>query len=378
MIKPMKAFFKKLTRKYHRPDSWFIILLGFIVFLGLVFLTSASAVVGLNTFGSNTFFLVHQLLMGVLPGVILFVFLSYFDYRNLRKIALPFLIFSLILLGLVFVPGIGLSRGGSRRWIALFGLSFQPAELVKLTLIIYLAALFNARQKKIKTWTGGFVPLMVIFLVIAGFIVAQKDMGTLIIIFLITLAVYFLAGGRWLHLMILFGSAAVGFLLMIVSAPYRMQRFLTFFYPALDPLGIGYHVNQALIAIGSGGIFGVGLGHSLQRFLYLPEAYGDSIFAVMGEELGFLATTAVIILFIFLVMRGLKIVKAAPDFFGRLLASGILSWFVFQIMINLGAMLHLFPLTGVPLPLVSYGGSSMMVFLAAFGIVVNISRQSMD
>lgn len=374
----MKGFFKKITRKYHEPDYSFIIILILVVLVGLIFLTSASAVVGLKNFGSSIFFLKHQLLNGLLPGLILFFFFSFLDYRHLKKIALPLLIVSIVLLLLVFVPQVSYSSGGAKRWITALGLTFQPSELTKLALIIYLAALFDRQKKKIKTWTGGLLPVVIVFLVIAAIILMQKDLGTLIVMFIVVLGVYYLAGSRWFHWAIIFGVTAVLFLIMVITVPYRFNRFLTFFYPHLDPLGIGYQINQSLIAIGSGGLLGLGLGHSRQKYFYLPEAYGDSIFAVIAEEIGFFSVILVLSLFFSVFLRGLRIAKRAPDFFGQLLVSGISIWFLTQLVINVGSMLHLFPLTGVPLPLVSYGGSAMMMFLAAFGIVVNISRQTQE
>jgi cell division protein FtsW len=374
----MKEFFKKIIRKYHEPDYSFIVILTLVILVGLVFLTSASSVVGLKNFGSSIFFLKHQLLNGLLPGLILLFVLSFLDYRHLKKNALPLFILSVILLLLVFVPHIGYGRGDSRRWITALGLTFQPSELTKLALVIYLAALFDRQKKKIKTWRGGLLPVVIIFLIVAAIILIQKDLGTLIVIFVIVLGIYYLAGSRWFHWGILFGGAVALFLIMILAVPYRFNRFLTFFYPNLNPLGIGYQINQSLIAIGSGGLFGLGLGHSRQKYFYLPEAYGDSIFAVMAEEVGFFLVTLVLFLFFSVFLRGLRIAKRAPDFFGQLVAGGISIWFLTQLTINVGSMLHLFPLTGVPLPFVSYGGSSMMIFLAAFGILINISRQTQE
>jgi cell division protein FtsW len=374
----MKEFFRRITKRYHSPDYLFVILLGLVLVLGLIFLTSASGVVGLRRFGSTTYFLRHQILMGLIPGLIFLVIFSFVDYRFWQKWALPIFIISLFLMALTFVPGIGLSRGDARRWISIGGLGFQPAEVLKLSFIIYLAAFFDSRQKKMKSWTNSFIPLIIMLAIVGALVMAQKDMGTMMVIFMIAISVYFLSGASFLHILILLGGAISIFFVLIKAAPYRMARFITFLYPQMDPLGIGYHINQALIAIGSGGVFGLGLGHSRQKFLYLPEAYGDSIFAVIGEELGFLTTIIILCLFVALALRGFKIAKSAPEFFGQILGGGILSWFIFQSMINIGAMLHLFPLTGIPLPLVSYGGTAMMVLLAAFGILINISRQTRE
>lgn len=374
MIVPVKNF----TGKYHQPDYQLVILMGLILIIGLVVLGSASVVTGLSKFGDAYFFIKHQLLYGLLPGLFFFFLFWKLDYHWLKKIAVLGLVLTTIILALVFVPGLGMSRGESIRWIKILGFSFQPAEVAKLTFLIYLVAWLESRGKKIKNWTEGFLPFLICFGAIAILVVFQKDLGTLMVIFATMAIVYFLAGGRILHLIVLFCSALAGVFVLIKLEPYRMSRLITFINPTIDPQGISYHIQQALIAIGSGGWLGLGLGHSRQKYLYLPEPYADSIFAVMAEELGFFLTMLVIVLFFYFVYRGLKMAAKAPDSFGQLLAAGIISLFLCQMAINIGALLHLFPLTGIPLPLVSYGGTAMVVFLAAFGILINISKQTRE
>lgn len=364
-----------MKKEFHQPDYQLIILMGLILLVGLIVLTSASTVVGLKKFNDPYFFLKHQLLYGFLPGLFLFFLLSHIDYHFYRRLAISLLIFTIVALALVFVPGLGLARGEARRWVSILGFNFQPSELIKLSFLIYIATWLESRGKKIKSWANGFLPFVFLLIIISILIALQPDIGTLVIIFAMAVSVYFLAGAPIIHLIVLLTGVLSSIFLLIKVAPYRMARLVTFLHPEIDPRGIGYHIQQALIAIGSGGFLGLGLGHSRQKFLYLPEVYADSIFAVMAEEFGFFLTVAVIFLFFYFAYRGLKIAQKV-DLFGQLLASGILSLFIFQTIINIGALIHIFPLTGIPLPLVSYGGSSMTMFLAAFGILVNISKQT--
>jgi len=359
----------------HKPDYVFIGLIGVIVVFGLVMLSSASSAVAYEKFGDSYWYLKHQIIFGLLPGLAVFFIMARTDYRKWKKYALPFLAVSVVLLFLVFIPGLGAGYGRAKSWINIFGVSLQPSEIVKLTFLIYLAAwLSGRREHDIKDTYSSFVPFVSILGIISFLMAVQPDIGTLSIIALISLVVYFAAGAPILHLGWISGAGALLFFILIKIAPYRAARFMTFLHPELDPQGIGYHINQALLAIGSGGFFGLGLGLSRQKFQYLPEVAGDSIFAVIAEELGFLFAVGLIIFFIFLALRGFKIAKSVPDGFGRLLAIGITSWFVFQAFINIGAMLSLLPITGIPLPFISYGGTALTVGLAAAGIMANISK----
>ena len=219
---------------------------------------------------------------------------------------------------------------------------------------------------------------MIFFLVylglVGGLIILQPDIGTLFIIILISLVVFYMAGARYKHLFYIMLAGAAGFVVLIKAASYRLDRLTSFLHPSVDPQGIGYHINQALLAVGSGGWFGLGLGHSEQKFQYLPEVAGDSIFAVIAEELGFVLILAVIVVFLWLFTRIMKVAKNAPDMYGNLIAVAVATWIVGQFFVNVAAMLRLMPLTGVPLPLISYGGTAMMTAMAGIGIVVNISR----
>lgn len=372
------AIRKRTNKLVHSPiDSTLLILLGSILVFGLIMLSSASSVVSYQETGDSYFYLKHQILYGIFLGCIAFYVMSKIDYHYWRTNAFWIAVVTLVLLMAVFVPGLGTELLGAKRWISIGGFVFQPSEVVKLTFLIYLAAWLEKQGKSVEDFHYGLVS----FLVMLGFLVlliavAQKDLGTTIVIATISIVVYYIAGAPWKHLGLIFLGGVVAFFGLIKIAPYRAARLTVFLNPEVDPQGIGYHVNQALLAIGSGGFFGVGLGHSRQKFNYLPEVMTDSIFAVIAEELGFLFALLVIGLFLALVLQTLKIAKNAPDQFGKLLAVGIAVWVGFQAFVNVGAMLSLLPLTGIPLPFISYGSSSMIMLLGAMGLLANISRKT--
>lgn len=368
---------RKLLKKADKPDMIFVLLFAFVVVFGLVMLSSASTAVAFQRFGDSLYYVKHQLLYGFVPGVFICVALAMVNYRLLRRLAFPIFVISILLLLAVFIPGIGVTFGGSRSWIQLGGLIFQPAEIVKLAFILYLAVWLEKRDKKtIKNFSDGFMPFLISLGIVMGLILLQPDVGTMTVIVMIVLMVYFVAGADIKHL-IGFGAAGAAFLAFLIKiAPYRAARFTVFLHPQTDPQGIGYHINQALLAIGSGGLLGLGFAHSRQKHLYLPEVIGDSIFAIIAEELGFVIVTIVLALFLALIIRGYRIARNAQDDFGKLVATGIISWIGFQSFINVAAMVGLLPITGLPLPFVSYGSSSLVVLFAAMGILINISRYS--
>ncbi|MFZ2299954.1 MAG: putative peptidoglycan glycosyltransferase FtsW, partial [Candidatus Moraniibacteriota bacterium] len=264
---------------------------------------------------------------------------------------------------------------GAARWVEIGPVSFQPSEVMKLSIILYLAAWLSSKGKtKAADFFEGFVPFLAILSIVGFLIIKQPDTGTLGLIFLISLSIFFASGANLLHMASLFFGGLAFLAILIKIAPYRLQRFLVFVNPEYDPQGSGYHVTQALLAIGAGGVFGAGLGQSRQKFNYLPEPVTDSIFAILGEEFGLIGTVIVVMLFLFVAWRGLRIARLAPDEFGRLVAVGIVSWIVFQAFINMGAISGLIPLTGIPLPFISYGGTSLAVLLASVGILLNISK----
>ncbi|MFH1112127.1 MAG: putative lipid II flippase FtsW [Patescibacteria group bacterium] len=358
-------------------DYIFISLSLVIVGIGLLLLSSASSVVSFQKFGSSYYYVQRQLIYGLLPGIFFFILLSKIDYHRLVKYALPLFIVSIGALVAVLIPGVGSGFGGASRWLDIGIFSFQPSEIVKLSLILYLAYWFDKKGvEEIRTWKHGTIPFVILLSIVSGLLIMQPDMGTMMVIAVTVFVLYFLAGARLLNIfsLMLAGSGLLYFLIKI--APYRLSRLTVFFNPGFDPQGIGYHINQALLAVGSGGFWGLGLGHSRQKYQYLPEVTGDSIFAVVAEELGFLLTAVLIILLVALILRGLKMAKQAPDNLGRLLASGIMIWLGLQIFINIAAMLNLIPLTGIPLPFISHGGTALVVALASLGIIVNISSQA--
>ncbi|MFA6228342.1 MAG: putative lipid II flippase FtsW [Patescibacteria group bacterium] len=357
--------------------DWYLIgAIWLLVIFGLVMVSSAGVAIGWQKYQDVYWHLKHQLLFGVLPGGILFLILAKIDYHRWEKYAAPLLFISILLLVLVFIPGIGAAWGTSHSWINIFGYSLQPSEIVKLTFLIYLAAWLSSKEDHhLQDLSAGFLPFVFILAVITALLVLEPDTGTMIIIVVMSLAVYFTAGGRWLHLSWLTAAGLAGLWAIVKVSPYRAARFTTFLHPELDPQGIGYQANQALLAIGSGGLFGRGYNHSRQKFAYLPEVTGDSIFAVVAEELGFILTVAIVAVYIFIAVRGFKLAAKCPDAFGRLLVVGIITWFITQAFVNIGAMLGVMPLTGIPLPFISYGGTALMMSLAAAGILANISKQ---
>jgi len=361
--------------RFHKPDTIFIILITALVAFGLIMLASASGPLAFQKFGSSFYFLKHQLIYLVI-GVAAFVITAKIDYHKLDKLAWPFFILAALLLIAVFIPGVGASFGTSRSWVAVGSLfSFQPAEIMKLAFIMMSAHWLASHSGELNNWLG-VIKFLAFPAVVAVLLILQPDIGTLIIFGAITLAMVFVANMSWKYLVTLLALGLGGLAAAIMSAPYRAKRFMTFLHPELDPQGIGYHINQALLAIGSGGIFGLGYGHSRQKYQYLPEVNADSIFAVIGEELGFIFVAIFVIFLFILLARGVKIAKRAPDALGRYLVIGIICWITVQSFVNIAAMVGLLPLTGVPLPFVSAGGTALVAGLAGVGIIVNVSRQT--
>jgi len=354
-------------KSQHQTTDYLLFLVVFVlVIFGLLMVYDASVVEAYHKFSNKYFYLKNQLCWAGLGLFSTFVF-SQIDYKKLRSLSAPLMLITLILLILVLLPGVGVKVMGSRRWINLGFFSLQPAELAKITLILYLASWLSKKKETLS--------LLILSLLVVGLIIVEPDLGTAVVVITSGFLVYFLSGAPLFYLIVF---ALIGFfsgLLLILSSPYRRQRLLTFFDPTQDPLGASYHIRQILLAIGSGGFWGLGLGQSRQKYEYLPAATTDSIFAVIAEETGFLGSVLVILAFLFLIWRGIKIAKEASDRFGQLLAGGLISWLGIQALINLAAMIALLPLTGVPLPFISYGGSSMITSLSAIGILLNISKQ---
>lgn len=359
-----------------KPDYIFLIILGTLVLLGLAILASASMALGQKNFGDTYYYLKHQILYGLSAGIAGFLFFSRVHYQNWRRWGFWLMLGSIILLFLVFVPKFSFSYGGASRWLKFGPLMLQPAEILKLTFILYLAGWFESRKRYIADFKEGLIPFLLVLGLIGALLLAQPATGTFGIIVGIAAAMFFVAGSRVSHLALMTSLALLVVLIIIQVSPYRLARFTTFLSPEQDPRGSGYQINQALIAIGSGGVWGKGFGYSLQKYYYLPEPIGDSIFAVYSEEAGFVGASTLIALFVLFVVRGFRIAARAPDLFGQFVAVGVTSWIIIQAFVNMAAISGLIPLTGVPLPFVSYGGSSLAAILCGCGLLVNISKQT--
>ncbi len=344
--------------------------------VGLVSLYSASAVESFKHSGNSTYYIQKQLLSGVVFGLIGMYVASRIDYHFWQKNLPLLVVISLGLLAATKLTPLGVSAGGASRWLNLGFTTFQPAELAKIVLVFYIAAWIGKKGKAINDFTLGLLPSLIIVALFAGMILWQPDFGTMSVLVGVSFFMLIVGGVNWKYL---FWAAVSGFLLtyaIVHFEPYRLKRITAFLNPASDPQGISYHVNQALLAVGSGGLWGYGYGLSRQKHSYLPEVMGDSIFAVTAEELGFIRITAILALFVAFLIRGIALAKKAPDEFGRLTAFGITAWIALQAIINIGAMVKLLPLTGIPLPFFSYGSSAMLINLSAVGVLLNISRQA--
>lgn len=340
----------------------------FIAFIGLFFLFEASSVRALNETGDSFYYFKLQIIWLSL-GTTLMIFFSFFDYRRLYGLAFPFMAATIVSLIAVLIPGIGSTVLGARRWIDFGFFSFQPTELAKMGMIIYLSSWFTIREK-----SGRFLSFIMLLGLIMLLILLQPDMGTAIIIFSISIIIYYLAGERILPLLMFLPISIAGFLYLAHTSPYRLRRITAFLDPNVDPLGVGYHINQILISLSNGGLLGRGFGASKQKYLFLPEAHTDSIFAIIGEEFGFVGGVLIIFLYGVLIYKMYQIAYLAKDRYGRILAGGILSYFCLQICVNLAGMVTLLPLTGVPLPFISYGGSHTLISFMLMGIMLNIAR----
>ena len=342
---------------------------------GIAIVSSASIVVSEKNFGTPYYYVFRHGIYA-LVGLGVLSLCQAIPYKLWKKISLPFLGISLLAVAAVFIPELGLKLGGATRWLKIGPISVQPSEILKLSLILYLASWLDKKKGQSKSFATAFVPFLAIMGVVGMLLVYQSDIGTLLVTAGGAVILYFLGGGRFPQLAAfgLLGAAALTAVVQV--APYRLNRFLVFLKPDLDPQGIGYHISQALIAIGSGGFWGRGFGQSIQKFNYLPEPFGDSVFAVIVEEFGFFGGLVLGSLFFFFLLRAITIARRAPDFFGKLLVAGMASIIVLQAFIHMAAISGLLPLTGVPLPFISYGGTSLVVTLAMVGIMLNVSKHA--
>lgn len=362
--------------KRKSPDIWLLNICASLVILGMLILASVSASFSLEKTGSSFYFFSHQLMFGVIPGLLLATIAYFFPIQKLKQFSLPLLLISVIGLALVFIPFLGGPIKGAHRWIYVGQFSFQPSEFLKIAFIVYLAAWLSSRLFEKKVRKGTFLPFLSMLAVIGILLVAQPDVSTLGIIGITGLLMYFLSGTPVLHTTVLVGGGAALLFALIHIAPYRFNRLLVFLNPDIDPLGKGYQIKQALIGIGSGGITGLGLGLSFQKFGALPEPISDSIFAIFAEEAGFIGSFILLALFLLFFWRSFVVALKVQDPFSRLCAMGIASWITFQALFNIGSMTGLLPLAGIPLPFISYGGSALVAELIGVGILLNISKQA--
>lgn len=355
-------------------DKPFLISTLLLVTSGTLIFTSAS--LGLLARPESIFMAVfyNQIGLGLLGGIMAMIIMAHIDYRILKKTAFPLFIISLIGLVLVFVPGIGVSHGGASRWVDFGFINFQPSEIYKLTFVLFFAYWLSMLKGKVATFKYGTLAFCLFVGVSALFILAQPDTDTFGIIVFAALGMYLTAGARWRDFFIFIFIGVVGLALLAFTRPYVMQRIVTFIDPSQDSAGSGYQIQQSMIAIGSGEIMGKGFGQSVQKFNFLPEPIGDSIFAVAGEEFGFIGATVIIGLYLLFALRALKIAARTPDPFGRLVVVGIVILIISGSFLNISSMLGLTPMSGVPLVFISHGGTALLIAMAQVGIVLNISR----
>lgn len=360
--------------KQDSVDKPLLISVIILLIAGLFIFSSAALGLLARDGASYSSIALSRAVFGIFLGGLLAFIASRIHYRQWRKWAFFIFIFSLFATALVFVPNIGIEHGGAKRWINLGAFSFQTSELLKIAYLIYLAAWISSVRQKISTWKHGILPFFIISAITGGVLLAQPDTDTFMILVAAGLAMLFASGASWRHIGLIVIVCLLGFTVLIFTKPYIKERVMTYINPGENALGSSYQIQQSFIAIGSGQIFGRGFGQSVQKFNFLPEPIGDSIFAVMAEEFGFMGSVTLIIFFLFFGWRGLKIALKAPDTFGGLLALGIVILILSQSFINMGAMLGILPLSGIPLLFVSHGGSALMMTLAEIGILLNISR----
>lgn len=351
-----------------------MIIVGFLVLGGFFVFSSASLGLLARDGASYSSVAFNQILFGIIGGSIALFITSNIHYRIWRKYAFYIMLGALILTACVFIPGLGFEHGGARRWISIGPISFQPAEALKIAFVIYLATWLSGMHKHIGDMFKGIAPLVLIIGTVGILMLMQPDTDTFLIMVAAAVAMFITAGGSWKHVGAAFLVGVVLLLILAFTRPYIMDRLTTFLDRSSDPTGKSYQVNQSLIAIGSGGLWGRGFGQSIQKFEYLPEPIGDSVFAVLGEEFGFAGTLILLIALSFFATRGFKIATEAPDLYGMLLVVGFVTLIITQAFLNIAAMLGLAPLSGLPLPFISHGGTALLTMLASVGIILNVSR----
>lgn len=357
------------------PDSLLFYAVLALLGIGVVMVYSASGVSAQVHFDDSYYFLKRQIIWASL-GLFAMFFTMRTDYHVWQRLAKPLMLATLVLLALVLVPGMGKVVNGARRWLGTGSIYLQPSEIAKLSMVLFNAYLLTRCQEKIRQFRAGMLPALAALAVVFALILKEPDLGTALSIAGTVFIMLFAAGARVAHLGALGAVGVFGVAAAILLEPYRMKRLTAFADPWSDPLNTGYHIIQSLYAIGSGGLFGVGLGRSREKFLYLPEPHTDFIFSILGEELGLLGTLTVLALFFLFAWRGLKAAMSAPDIYGSLLATGITTMILLQAFMNIAVVTASMPVTGIPLPFLSFGGSALIFTLAGVGILLNISRSA--
>jgi cell division protein FtsW len=364
-----------LQRERHQPDYTILVAVVSLASIGILMVYSSSAMRGYLSSANDTFAIVGPQIQWAILGLVAMVGMMRVDYRYLRLVSVPFFAVAVVLLVLVFVPQLNIVVGGSARWLRIGPLpAIHPAEIAKLALIVYLAHWMAKRGTRIRSFWGGTIPFLIIVLPVIALVFKEPDLGTTIVITLTVFTVFFVAGANLVHLGLM-GAGVLTAVVMVGLRGYQMDRIRTWLDPWSDALGDGFHTVQGLLALGAGGLTGTGLGDSR---VFVPNAFNDFIFAVVGQEFGFIGAGAVIVLFLVLAYAGVRTSLAAPDTFGALLAAGITGWLCLQAFINIGVVVTLIPITGITLPFISAGGSSLIISFAAVGILLSISRETVE
>lgn len=366
-------------RPSHAPDYLLLTAVLLLSVIGIIAVYSASYALGQREYRDPNYFVKRQAIFMV-AGLLIMAVAMRLPYHALMRISPLIMLAAVTGLALVLVPGVGYEQNGARSWIRIGGMPpMQPSEFAKFGVIVYLAAWLTAKGDQLKDLSLGVFPFVAMVGFVAALIMFEGDLGTTIVVGAITGTLFFIAGARLTHTLTLATTAVLAFAVLLATGDqYRMDRMTSFLHAEADPQGAGFHTLQLLVAFGSGGIDGLGLGVSRQKFFYVPGSHTDGVLAIIGEELGFIGTCVVIGLFMLLLARGWMIVKRADGQFGSLMAAGILSWIAFQALINIGGVTRLMPLTGIPLPFVSYGGTALLAIFAATGVLLSISRYTVE
>ena len=357
----------------HKQNIALLSVVFILIGIGIIMVFNTAAMVAILRFNNPLYFLARHLILAFIGLIFMFISMN-IRYEMLKKLGKPFLIITVILLIMVYFPNIGRAAGGARRWIRIGPLSMQPSELAKLVMIMYAANFLTIKQHNIKEFMRGFLPPMLVLGLVLVLII-KNDLGSCVLIAGIVLTMMFISGANIKHLAIFVLSSLPAVYIAIYTFPYRMKRIMVFLNPWEDPLGKGYQIIQSFYALGSGGWFGKGLGKGIQKLFYLPEAHTDFIFSIIGEELGFIGTSLIILLYAYVIWRGIIIAYHAPDLYGHLLAIGITVMIAYQVIINIGVVTGLLPTKGTTLPFISFGGSSLIVNMTAIGLLLNVSRE---